>query len=162
MKIQASRISNTVPFAVEGVVSVDDANRFMRENEEEVVIDSPISYKGTLKHCKGGIRFEAAIEAALKQACVRCNALDEFALEISVNDLLVDVADSPKDDEIILGSDDLNVVFYDKGQIDVDHLVLESVWAELDSSHLCNDDCRGLCPMCGKNLNDGDCGCSKS
>lgn len=162
MKIQASRISNTVPFAVEGVVSVDDANTFMRENEEEVVVDSPISYNGTLKHCKGGIRFEAAIKATLKQACVRCNKLDESDLEINVNDLLVDVADSPKDDEIILGSDDLNVVFYDKGQIDVDHLVLESVWAELDSSHLCNDDCRGLCPICGKNLNDGDCDCSKS
>ena len=24
---------------------------------------------------------------------------------------------------------------------------------------LCSEGCRGLCPVCGKNLNDGDCGC---
>ena len=27
---------------------------------------------------------------------------------------------------------------------------------------LCREDCKGLCPVCGKDLNDGDCGCDRT
>lgn len=30
---------------------------------------------------------------------------------------------------------------------------------ELPQRYLCREDCRGLCPTCGKNLNEGPCGC---
>jgi uncharacterized protein len=32
---------------------------------------------------------------------------------------------------------------------------------ELDTKNLCSDDCRGLCPGCGVNLNEGQCRCKK-
>jgi len=162
MKIQVNRISNTVPFAVTGEISVDDFNRFMNDNQEEASACSPVRFSGSLKHCRGGFRFEAEIQAEVSQACVRCNHEDVSKFNLNVSNLLVDAVDSPKADEIILSDDDLDVVFFNNNEIDVDHLVLESIWSELDSLHLCNDDCRGLCPSCGKNLNDGDCDCSKS
>ncbi len=162
MKIQVNRISNTVPFGVTGEVSADDFNRFMADNQEEASTCSAVRFSGSIKHCKGGFRFEADIQAEVAQACVRCNHEDVSSIQISVSNLLVDSADAPKSEEIILSDDDLDVVFFQNNEIDVDHLVLESIWAELDSLHLCNDDCRGLCPSCGKNLNDGDCDCSKS
>ena len=31
----------------------------------------------------------------------------------------------------------------------------------MDQKFLCKDDCKGLCGVCGKNLNDGPCGCGK-
>ena len=31
----------------------------------------------------------------------------------------------------------------------------------MEQKVLCRDDCRGLCPKCGKNLNEGPCGCTK-
>ena len=31
----------------------------------------------------------------------------------------------------------------------------------MDGKHLCSEDCKGLCPTCGKDLNEGPCGCGK-
>ena len=40
--------------------------------------------------------------------------------------------------------------------------VLETLFIlETEPKFLCREDCRGLCPSCGKDLNDGPCGCKK-
>ena len=45
--------------------------------------------------------------------------------------------------------------------IDVNE-VLETVFIlDADTKSLCREDCKGLCPDCGKDLNDGPCGCTK-
>lgn len=45
--------------------------------------------------------------------------------------------------------------------LELDDLVISDVLLNLPSKNLCRDDCRGLCQNCGKNLNEGDCGCDK-
>ena len=44
-------------------------------------------------------------------------------------------------------------------QLPLDELVEEELILNLPSKNLCRKDCRGLCPKCGKNLNEGLCGC---
>ena len=43
--------------------------------------------------------------------------------------------------------------------VDLDSPVTADILLSLPAKHLCKNDCRGLCPKCGKNLNEGDCGC---
>ena len=43
-------------------------------------------------------------------------------------------------------------------QIDVEPLVRDAVLLELPLAPLCREDCAGLCPVCGANRNEGDCG----
>ena len=43
--------------------------------------------------------------------------------------------------------------------IDTDPIVTADILLSLPSKHLCKEDCKGLCPKCGKNLNTGECGC---
>ena len=45
--------------------------------------------------------------------------------------------------------------------IELDEVVISDILLSLPQKFLCSDDCRGLCPKCGKNLNLGDCGCDK-
>ena len=45
-------------------------------------------------------------------------------------------------------------------KLDVDEFVYSEVILDLPSKHLCREDCKGICFKCGKNLNDGECGCS--
>lgn len=45
--------------------------------------------------------------------------------------------------------------------LDLDEPVTTDILLELPSKHLCKDDCKGLCPKCGKNLNIGECSCDK-
>ena len=45
--------------------------------------------------------------------------------------------------------------------LELDDVVISDILLNLPSKTLCKDDCRGLCPDCGQNLNEGDCGCGK-
>ena len=47
------------------------------------------------------------------------------------------------------------------GKLDLSQLALEDVFLSLPSKLLCKEDCKGICPQCGKNLNEGPCGCKK-
>ena len=46
-------------------------------------------------------------------------------------------------------------------RLDLTALVREDLLLALPAKFLCREDCKGLCPMCGKNLNDGSCSCKK-
>jgi len=45
--------------------------------------------------------------------------------------------------------------------LDVTELLRDELLAGQPMKNLCKADCKGLCPVCGANLNDGDCGCDK-
>ena len=159
--VQLNRVSKTSPFVVEGEIPIEEFDAFMTDNCEECFAREPIQYSGCLTLKKDGILLETKVSAQLWLDCVRCNKRDPFTLNFDAKTLLVAVADSPKSDEIVLGADDLDVAFYDNNEVDIHHFILESIWSEVDTNHLCSDDCRGLCQICGKNLNEGDCGCNK-
>jgi len=45
------------------------------------------------------------------------------------------------------------------GELDLDELVISDILLQFSGVLLCGEGCRGLCPKCGGNLNEGDCGC---
>lgn len=45
------------------------------------------------------------------------------------------------------------------GFLEIDDELLGQLEMEFPSRFLCSEDCLGLCQRCGKNLNEGDCGC---
>jgi uncharacterized protein len=45
--------------------------------------------------------------------------------------------------------------------LDVSELVRQQLAVNLPMAQLCREDCRGICPECGQNLNLGPCGCAK-
>jgi uncharacterized protein len=63
-------------------------------------------------------------------------------------------------DERELEADDLGVVELAGDTLDTEPCVAEQVVLELPTHPLCRDECAGLCPRCGRNLNDGACGCA--
>jgi len=44
--------------------------------------------------------------------------------------------------------------------IDLGQDIKEEIILDYPIKHLCNPDCKGLCPKCGKNLNEGGCSCA--
>src|ERR1044072_582574 len=56
--------------------------------------------------------------------------------------------------------DDLETSYYRDDQIDLNELLREQFYLELPMKPLCTEDCKGLCPQCGTNLNTGTCDCS--
>jgi uncharacterized protein len=58
-----------------------------------------------------------------------------------------------------LAVDELDVTYLEEGRINTDHLLRENVLLNLPVQPLCREDCRGLCPQCGANLNLRLCSC---
>jgi uncharacterized protein len=59
-----------------------------------------------------------------------------------------------------LSDDDVGISTYDNREIDLARVVRDEVFLELPMQALCSEDCHGLCASCGKNLNEGACGCA--
>jgi len=69
---------------------------------------------------------------------------------------------SPKSvgyDSDTLRAEDLEFSLYEGEEVDLGPLIREQVLLALPTRPLCRDDCRGLCPQCGINLNHAECGC---
>jgi uncharacterized protein len=102
---------------------------------------------------RGDIRATARLE------CVRC--LKVFDLPVETE--LVVYADRSGTSRHIVEEDDLerddHMKFHDGRTLDVSEEVREALLLELPMAPRCREDCRGLCPRCGADLNEGPCGC---
>jgi len=69
-------------------------------------------------------------------------------------------AEQAEENERALAEDDLTTAFYSEGVLDVIDLLREQFQLVLPMKPLCREDCKGLCPECGTNLNRGTCDCT--
>jgi uncharacterized protein len=92
-----------------------------------------------------GTVFELRFSARLHGPCFRC--LDDAALDLRL-DAREYQATSPGE------SDELRTPYLVEGQLDLGAWSRDTVALDLPDKILCRPDCAGLCPVCGKNLND--------
>jgi uncharacterized protein len=59
-----------------------------------------------------------------------------------------------------VAEEDLDTSFYRDDQIDLNEVLREQFYLALPMKPLCREDCEGLCPKCGTNLNTGTCTCA--
>lgn len=106
------------------------------------------------------IRLRGEIKATISAPCDRC--LNEVAITVGIPfDLFYAPANASADQagERELRQRDLDFAVYENDQIDLDELVLEQLELSLPSRVLCREECRGLCPQCGADLNVEQCDC---
>lgn len=108
----------------------------------EVVVDV------LLEAVQGGILATGMVEASWEGECRRCLAPATGTLATRVQELY-----EP-------GGDPEVTYPLARDHIDLVPLVRDAVLLELPMAPLCRQGCMGLCPTCGGNLNELDCGCS--
>lgn len=90
--------------------------------------------------------------------CGRC--LGEFGAEVADEFHQTYVRDEPDaEGDVALRREDLDVEPLLGGEIDLTQAVLEQFMLALEPHPVCREECQGLCPSCGANRNEGDCGC---
>ena len=62
-------------------------------------------------------------------------------------------------EELALTYDELDIGFYRNDELDLSGVVSEQVVLEIPMKPVCREGCRGLCPQCGADLNEANCGC---
>jgi uncharacterized protein len=102
--------------------------------------------------------LQGVIAAATSANCARC--VEDFATTTRREFRYVLAPKSLGDDEESgLRLEDLEFTVYDGDAVDLTPLVREQVLLALVERPLCREDCAGLCPRCGVNLNEGHCTC---
>ena len=103
--------------------------------------------------CTGGVLdLTANVKAEVVTSCARC--LKEIKLPITF-DFSETLVLSGQD----VSADADSVIFFEGREIDVGEIAINNLLLSISTKYLCKDDCKGLCPKCGKDLNEGDCDC---
>jgi len=120
----------------------------------------PVSLDFDIHKDKDRFRLEGTVRTELELACSRC--LEPFRLPV---DAAFDLRYHPASEmssveESGIEEEDLETSYYRDEQIDLNELMREQFYLALPMKPLCQDGCRGLCPQCGTNLNQGACDCA--
>ncbi|MEE1076637.1 MAG: DUF177 domain-containing protein [Acutalibacteraceae bacterium] len=114
---------------------------------------SPVEVDIQAENRAGLVKLSLATSFNYQKPCDRCGADVTKCISYQFEHYLVTSLSGDQNDDYIETPDHT---------IDVDELVVTDILLELPSKHLCSDDCKGLCPKCGANLNEVDCGCDTS
>lgn len=98
-----------------------------------------------------GIYVEGTVETELRLECDRCLESFPFPVTLELAELFTLPGNPPTPESLYAVSED--------GEIDLAPLVREYAWLAIPMKHLCDPECKGLCPHCGVNLNVETCQC---
>ena len=153
MKIVVARISEDEGLALEYVYL--EGEPALASDEARLVARCNLNLHAT--RAGDEVELIGSVNAAVGFECDRC--LKPLSIPIDQSFDLFYVPPVKAGDERELGTDDLSTGFYQGESIDLDDLVREQLELALPMARLCSEDCQGLCPNCGANLNDGKCAC---
>jgi uncharacterized protein len=125
----------------------------------EYHLDHPIRVDLSYYRAGTELFLSGDVEAKATACCARC--AEEFKLERhrAFRYVFAPKAIGYDSDDAEQRSDDLEFSIYEGDDVDLTPLVREQVLLALTDRPLCREDCRGLCPQCGANLNESACGC---
>jgi len=125
--------------------------------EEDAVLLHPLHADLSVRKMGEAVYVKGKIKTLLSFVCSRCLIPFEFPVD-SPFDLIY----LPEEFAVAkegLDGDDLNISFYFSRKIDLREVVLEQLNLTFPVKPLCSEECQGICPVCGKNINSGDCSC---
>lgn len=114
------------------------------------------------------ISLNGSVTGRMHPICCRCGVSFGTPLDLDINRHLVPLFALPKEkmtgdgDEVELSEEDLEFSFYRNDEIDLEDILAEEILLGQPITHLCKEDCAGLCIHCGVNLNEKQCDCSKT
>ena len=147
-------------------IEIESNARELDLEENELSFDVPVIVKIKFNRNGDVIRLHCDVCARVILTCVRC--LEEFrhdvggdlslvARRLRKGESLHDYSDYDSDKDgtrLIFIESDANV-------IDISDFVRDTILLSVPMKPVCSDTCRGLCSVCGNNLNEYECGCKK-
>jgi uncharacterized protein len=107
------------------------------------------------------IRVTGRIQGKVENACARCLEPIETEVNGKLDLYFYPMAEIAKSEEKAISKDDVDIGFYEEPGLPLADVVREQVSLWLPVRELCREDCQGLCPHCGANLNAERCNCKE-
>jgi len=130
-------------------------------DEEENIIEAdnypdvhgflqPVRVSGTITNVKGSFEVCAKCSTRLVMSCSCCLEPVEVEVEFDLDEIYSNTGNEEEAET------------YAGEEIDLTSAIERNLLLNLPMKVTCKEDCKGLCPICGSNLNQGDCGCERT
>ncbi|MCM1393263.1 MAG: DUF177 domain-containing protein, partial [Ruminococcus sp.] len=113
---------------------------------------TPVTLRGEIVNKAGIVSISAVASFDFTAPCDRCAAKVKKHFDVPIEHGLVSELNNEDNDDYIL---------VENMQFNLTQLTLEDIYLYLPSKFLCKEDCKGICSMCGTNLNETSCECKK-
>lgn len=117
---------------------------------------APLSVRISANYASDDIVTRVSLSGAFSLPCSRCLAETGIAIEGDMRYLftLRDTVDAPDGDTDAIRLDGF------RAELEMSPYIWETLILNLPEGALCKEDCKGLCPVCGRDRNARDCGCA--
>ncbi len=136
-----------------GTMSVKDICR-LSDTEflgEDLSFPDGLLVDGKITNNTKSLHFTAKVTGRLQAHCARCRTTVFEDVEFDISEILV------RDEEA--SSTDEDIVVFSGHEVDLGEIVIDNFLLNTSGKYLCKEDCKGLCPKCGQDLNIKECDC---
>ena len=120
--------------------------------EDGDIVSGPVKVNGLIENKAGIVSFSGKADFVITADCDRCAESFSRDMTVEFEHILVSELQSDESDDYII---------VEGMKLDADSLLREDIILSLPTQLLCREDCKGLCHICGANLNNKQCGCKK-
>ena len=146
------------------VIEIDAKIRDLDIDIDEFSLDDDIHVICSIQKDMSLARIEGEVNASPVLECSRClksskqDIVGNFSFVARHLNKGETIPAYPDDDS---NEDDLIYIAHDEDSIDIAEFVHDALLLSIPFKPVCSEDCKGLCPICGNNLNEGECGCNR-
>ena len=140
----------------------DDWWRGGEQDEQVLALDAPLQVAVRVRRAGNKYLLDGKVTGGILIRCDRC--LEPYHHDLAARfNLYLQVRPSPEagSADVELLDDDMEVEFISGEEVNLDGIIREQVFLSLPMKCVCQENCLGLCPVCGGNLNTGQCQCQR-
>jgi len=124
----------------------------LREFDTSVEFKPSFKFTGRIVNLGGLLKLSGELHFEFSANCLRCLERVETAVDIEVEENFVRV----------LKSEESDAYTFEGYAVDIDKPLMDNIILAMPMTIICSEDCKGLCSLCGTNLNLKTCNCDKS
>ena len=122
-------------------------------------IAAPVTLRCEVRKNRQHYRLAGRLRTTLELVCSRCLEAFPLAVDEGLEVLFLPHAENTGEGEREVEDEDLSTAFYRDQVLDLGQLVQEQFYLVVPMKPLCDQNCKGLCEVCGTNFNTGSCHC---
>ena len=132
--------------------------------EDQIQQAGPLHAQGTaelLANTDGEVRIQGQLEVLMEAECDRCLGRARFPVNTSFDLFYRPMSFIAKDEDVEIDEGEAQLGFYTGGGMDLEDILREQILLVMPMQRVCREDCKGICPSCGKNRNETPCDCKR-
>jgi uncharacterized protein len=127
--------------------------------DDRLRILNPPAVSGEIRLQGRRAKVTGKLVAQLQVECDRCLRPVELLVDSRFKLEYLSAEDYQTQQDVELTEEDLDLMVFDGEIIDIDQLVTQELLLAVPAHVLCKDNCKGICPVCGADRNQAECGC---